>query len=318
MESATLSKRSRANTDPYHHYKDGHAVQHRVTPGRRAMVVRVYRRRRYATAEYIAALLDLNYGATNRTMKALRRLKVLKLCDLQEANAGLRMTGYLYCEPAAEGFAILAEEGVHIEPHKEDGQFGHTLARDLVMLSHEIGVHHDHDLELIYRDDLPARYELQKVNGKRRFMVCDEQPFTIRSKSTGAERHIAGLEIETGANAIMRKDADRTAVIQKFRHMIWLMESGELERTHHFGKQFYWEFVFRTELRMKSAMVELEEMTKHNPMLRKHFLFKRHPIFGKSPDKPRPTGHMLTEAWARVGNPPLYLDGGKNARQQAA
>jgi hypothetical protein len=66
---------------------------------------------------------------------------------------------------------------------------------------------------------------------------------------------------------------------------------------------------------MESAMAELEEMTAHNPSLRKHFIFKRHPIFGKSKDKPRATGHILTEPWQRVKCEPLYLNGGKGARQ---
>lgn len=310
--------RSRASTGPLLHYKTGKVITRRITQDTRNIIVRVFSRRDYAVAAYVAKLLDLNEGATISRFKELREddVKILRLCATQERSAGARMTGYLYYRLHDEGFAILGDAGIHREPREDDPHESHNITRDLVMLSHEIGVKEDGDLELNYRDDLPKSYELQKVNGKRRFMVPDEPPFTLRSKKTGAERHIAGIEIESGANGIARKDADRAAAVQKFKRIIWLIKSGELERTHRFGKQFYWEIVFRTEIRMRSAMEYLAEQTENDKDLRKHFLFKRHPFFGKSADKPRATGHMLTEPWQRVQFPPLYLDGGKRAGQQ--
>jgi hypothetical protein len=277
------------------------------------MLVAIFARRRYSTPEYVARLLRLNYGATNSRFKELREdtMRVLKLCDIQQVNAGLRMTGYLYYELDSEGYAILVEEGVKLKQHKIDGQFAHTLARDLFMLSIEIGVAEDSDIEMRYRDDLPRSFRL----GKDKYMVCDEMPVTFRSISRGTERHLAGIEVETGANSIAPKDANDASVIKKLKNIIWLIESGELERTHRFGKQVFFGFIFRTLIRKESAMEYLERMTRHDPTLRKHFLFKTHPIFGKSKDKPRATGHAFNEPWDRVKCEPLYLNGGKSARQ---
>jgi hypothetical protein len=314
MGETAQRSRSRASREPYRHFSDGHIVKRRITPATIEMIARIFSRRRYCTPAYAAALLDLNYNATCVRFKGLREesVKVLKLCEPQETDINKRIIGNLYSELDIEGYALLNEEGMRLKPHKPDGHFAHSLARDLVMLSVEIGVAHDDDIEMEYRDDLPGSFRLSKDN----FMVCDERPVTFTSKTRGTKRHIAGVEIETGANSIAPKDANDASVIRKVRNMIWLIESGELERTHHFGKQFFWAFVFRTDVRKESSMQYLADFTRHNPELRKHFIFKRHPIFGKSKDKPRATGHMFTEPWARVEKPSLYLNGGEsNARQ---
>lgn len=99
--------RSRASREPYHDYKDGHIVQRRITPATIDMLVRIYSRRRYATPEYVAALLGLDYNSTIVRFKALRELsmRVLKLCEKQETNLGDRLVGYLYSELDTEGYS---------------------------------------------------------------------------------------------------------------------------------------------------------------------------------------------------------------------
>jgi hypothetical protein len=63
-------------------------------------------------------------------------------------------------------------------------------------------------------------------------------------------------------------------------------------------------FITPTTRRRESMMALLESMTLNNKPLRKHFLFKTHPLFTSS-TKPRATGHMIEEPWLRVGYPPL-------------
>ena len=316
MSTPAQRSRSRASTEPYRHFSDGHVVVRNVANHlpTQEMIVRLYTNHRYCTPEYAAALLGRNYNATCVRFKALREdgVKVLKLCKRQQDNVGERLVGMLYSELDTEGYAILAEEGIKIKPRKEDGQFPHTLARDLATFSLEIGVKDNPDIEMEYRNNIPGSFRL----GADHFMVCDERPITFTSKSRGTKRHLAGIEIETGANGVAPKDLNDASAIKKLRNMLWLMEKGELERSHHFGKQFYWAFVCRTDVRKESIMHELVEMTKHKPELRKHFIFKRHPIYGKSKDKPRATGHMFTEPWDRAGHQPLYLNGGEASARQ--
>ncbi|TXH55588.1 MAG: hypothetical protein E6Q97_08445 [Desulfurellales bacterium] len=299
--------RSRASTEPIRHYTDGHIVDHGIGNAD-IEILREFRYRRYHSAPYLAALLGRHPVAMSR---ALRRLKVkgvdgLQLCELQRTNVKDRTMGFLYYELGSEGYNVLNEEGIKMPEHKEDKQFAHTLCLDQVMASIEIGIRQQTEVTITYREDLPRSLPLSPRDGKRRWMTSDHMPVTLTRN--GKPRHIVGIEIETGANRLAK-------AVTKFKNIRELIKSGTIEKYYGFGKQYFWLFVFRTEATKESAMAELAIVMKDDPELCRHILFKRHPIYGKSHDKPQPTGHMFTESWTRAGFPPLYLNGGEGARQ---
>lgn len=312
---ATQRSRSRASIEPYHHYKDGHIVTPRLTMRMRQELAETYSRVRYSTPEYFGMLHGRScYTATCEFFKSMRVLRILKLCDHQENNPGERLVGRLYCELDTEGYDMLDEIGVKIARHAEDGQFAHTLAGDLWLQSLWIGVKQDPDISLTFRDDLPPYLELQAVQGKKRFYRADQIPLTLTKK--GKKRHIAGVEVETGSNAKTRNDIDRSAVAKKLSNIKWLIESGEIERVYGFGNNFVYIFLFRTTARMNAIIEYWKQMTKDNHSLRAHVAFSTHPIFGKSAEKPRATGHALTEPYKRADYPDLYLNGGPTSARQ--
>lgn len=314
MDASTHQRRGRGSREPYAHFTDGHIVERTIRQPD-IELVKLFARYRYLSAEYAAALLGRSYQGVSRRFCSLREkdVNIFQLCERQRTNTAERTIGTLYYELAQEGYALLSEEGIVLPEKREDKIFPHTLMVDQIMASIGIGLRQQDELEIEYRDDLPRKLPLQKKDGREQFMISDHAPFTFHNKSSGKRRHIAGLEADTGSMPIAAKDANRTAIIHKLEHMLYLINSGVLEREYRFGRQFFFLFVFRTDARRESAMRYLEEMTKKQPQLRAHFAFKRHPVYGKSQDKPRATGHMLTEPWKMVGYPDFYLGKPKEA-----
>ena len=280
------SRQSRASTADYV-ASDGRVVTHRI--GRSDIeIVKLFIRRRYLSAPYIALLVNppRSVQVIQRRLRAMKRksVNILQLCERQRTIPAERITGYLYYELAPEGYALLSEEGADIPKRDRDGIFAHTLMLDQAMASLDIG---------LVRAGATATYEPRKaydLPDKRR-LIPDHGAINLEVKAK--KPRISAVEADTGSMPISTHDADRSAIVNKLRDYLYLISEGEIDG--------YVLFIVRTEERILSVFRELEKLTKEKPSLRKFFLFKTHPVYGKSVEKPRATGHMFEEPFQRCG-----------------
>jgi hypothetical protein len=178
------------------------------------------------------------------------------------------------------------------------------------MASFELGA--TGDISIIERADILAKApektrELANPDripvGKDRWVRPDGEMFVL--KTAEGFSFFPGIEADTGTEPIHSYDYDRSSIRAKFEDYITIIER-EIYKSHFGARTFFIPFLTPTTRRLESMMQLLDEMTKERKHLRKHFLFKTHPLFTSS-TKPQPTGHAITQEWLRVGNSPLNL-----------
>jgi hypothetical protein len=153
---------------------------------------------------------------------------------------------------------------------------------------------------------IPVSYSLR---GERR---CDEinadaRPFGLQRTIDGKTSYLffPGIEADCASEPIDAGDTARSSIAKKLAAYMAIAEQG-LHRSHFGFPNFFVPFITTTDARLRTMMQLLDRMTAGRGS--KTLLFKTFPSF-TSPDRPPPAGgHMLTEPWQRVGNPPLYLD----------
>jgi hypothetical protein len=310
---------SRASTAPFV-APDGHVVKRRVLD-RDIELLSLFARRRYLSALYAAALLRRSEQGISRRLRALKEdgVDLLKLCDLQENDRGARIVGYLYYELTKNGMVELAEEGITAPARSPDKQFPHTLMIDQIMTSFDIGLMDRSDIVMrAFADLLPSMPEatrnaphshqifIGKRDGKPHSLIPDDRPFALERTVDGKRRNFPGIEADTASMPQNPADFARSAICNKFADYLYCLEN-DLFRNRYGFKTTFVPFITRTKVRMENMKSHLAAMTEGKPSLRQWFLFKTHPTI-KSREKPRATGHMLTEPWSRVGYPDLQLD----------
>jgi hypothetical protein len=282
---------------------------HRLTEQDLALL-KLLARRRFLSVDYIAALIGTSYKY------ALSRVQILKsepnlyikVSDTQRENPTLPLYTPLFYELDRRGIGELEERDIHIPPRRPVRNLTHAVMVEQIMASFELGA--VGDIALIGRAEIltkapektralavPERIPLPRD----RFIRPDGEMFVL--KTPDGFSFFPGIEADTGTEPIHSYDYERSSIAAKFSEYIEVIENRIYE-THFGARTFLIPFITPTTRRLNSMMELLEEMTKNKPSLRKHFLFKTHPLFTSS-TKPRPTGHMVTEEWLRVGTTPL-------------
>lgn len=267
-------------------------------------------RHRFLAADYIAALLPTSYRYANMRIQILKSAPNLyiKICDAQRENPHQHFYTKLFYELDQPGIGELQERGITVPPRRPVRNITHAIMVDQIMASFELGA--TGDVSIIPRADILAKAPEKTRDmvvperipvGKDRWIRPDGEMFVL--KTPEGFSFFPGIEADTGTEPIHSYDYERSSIKGKFEDYITVIEQRIFE-THFGARTFLIPFITPTTRRLESMMTLLEEMTKHKPSLRKHFLFKTHPLFTSS-TKPRPTGHMVDEEWLRVGNPPL-------------
>jgi protein involved in plasmid replication-relaxation len=273
-------------------------------------LLKVLARRRFLSADYIAALIGTSYKY------ALTRIQILKsapnlyirVCDAQRENPKLHLYTPLFYELDARGIGELQERGIDIPRRRPISNITHAIMVNQIMASFELGARDD--IELILRGEILARSPKETQDDphpdrlpitKDHWVRADGEMFVL--KAPAGFYFFPGVEADTGTEPIHSYDYERSSIKGKFDDYIHVIVNNT-QRTRFNAQTFNVAFITPTQRRLESMMRLLEEMTKSKPSLRRHFLFKTHPLFTSS-TKPRPTGHMIDEEWLRVGLPPL-------------
>jgi hypothetical protein len=296
-----LNRASRASTDDKIHHKHGYVVTHRFQDDD-VTILKTFRRRRYHSSHYAAALTGLKQRQVGERMRVLKRASMgyLQLCELQREDMNLRNWSFLYYELTPKGIAELSVEGIDIIRPDRDGRFAHSLMLDQVMDSYEIGAKAE-GLTIEYHDQMPRKIQV----AEKRYFISDQGPFSFMRDGRG--RPVASVEVDTSDEPIAPADHERAAPVNKMREIVRLILDGTITKLYGFKKP-YFIWVTRTPARVASFQWHLAKLTEKCPELRKQFLFTTHTVFGKRGPKPEPTGHMFTRPYQRAALPDFYLN----------
>jgi len=277
---------------------------------------------RFLSPDYIAALIGSSYKYVLTRTQILKSEPncYLKIADEQLANRRAYTCTTIFLELDSPGITELEELGISVPARRAVKNFTHGVMVDQIMASFRIGARGS--AKLISRAHIlanpktpvatrnasvPDRIPLPPKNGKPHYVRPDGEMFVLHD---GEHFYFfPGIEADTGSEPIHSYDYERTSIHQKFVDYLTILDQG-IYRSHFGANTFFIPFVTSTSRRLASMMTMLEQMTEKHPHLRKSFLFKQHPTF-KSSEKPRASGHMVSEPWLRVGYPPMTFGDGK-------
>lgn len=135
-------------------------------------------------------------------------------------------------------------------------------------------------------------------------VTADGQPFGLERMIGGHRSYLffPGIEADCGTEPLDASDADRSSIAKKFAAYTAIAEQG-IDHSHFGFPNFFVPIIAGTNARMRSMMRLLEKMTGESGS--KMFIFKTFPSFTSFEQAPKAGGHMLSEPWQRVGQPPL-------------
>jgi Replication-relaxation len=288
-------------------------------------VFKLLARYRYLPSDYIHAFVGGHSKALLHRLNLLCRKPNLYLArpqqQRQNAEANYRPLIYQLDE---RGSRVLRDRGLPF-PAKSHHNFAHELMVAQITASIELGARTNASVRLITlpeilaheRTPLATRYSstpttirvAYSLRGEHR---CDEinadaRPFGLQRMVNGKISYLffPGIEADCASEPIDAGDPARSSISKKLAAYMAIVEQG-LHRSHFGFPNFFVPFITTTDARLRSIMDLLHRMTAGHGS--KTLLFKTFPSF-TSPNRPPPAGgHMLTDPWQRVGNPPLYLD----------
>jgi hypothetical protein len=234
-----------------------------------------------------------------------------------------------------KGHELLKERGLSIEKRRprsknDDDKLNHELGVALIQASFELGAR-EHSLQYISAQDilnhsacpwktrqlkepfvLHTTFNYKSPKGKEhtieKEVETDGEFFGLaRAHENGRTTFIIpGFEFDRRTETLEPEDYDRPFIAGKFLAFRELACASAYEERFGFPKGSYLiPFVTIGTAHMRSMMALLERLT--NGRGSKLFLFKSIPNFAAFENFPKPTGHMLTELWERVGHPPLNI-----------
>lgn len=149
---------------------------------------------------------------------------------------------------------------------------------------------------------VPVTYRFDGQTVKKEY-VPDGAPHGIRRPDGKA--YFVCKEADCGSESIRSDNDAYSSVKRKVLEQIAIIEQ-ELYRTHWGFPNIFFLYYAPTEDRISSIMELVEELTAHNPALRKNFGFVKHLTYEhKGYDKVQPSGFALIGDYRRVGNEPL-------------
>jgi hypothetical protein len=285
-------------------------------------IFRPLARYRYLPADYIHALAggSLDYLVNRLNLLAREPNRYVARPPQQRANADANYRRLVY-ELADRGWQVMHERGLIYQRARPPASFGHELMACELMASFELGAREAGVPLITWRGilqspSLPEQTrQLQKpsyvpvtttIDGKlvATHVAADGEPFGIERTVAGRPVYFfcPGIEADCATEPVDTSDFQRSSLYKKFV-LYRAVEAQGIYRTHFGFPSFYVPFVTTSAVRMASMMALLERITGRAGS--KMFLFKTFPAF-TSFERPRaPSGHMLTEAWQRVGHPPF-------------
>src|SRR5947207_3978671 len=279
-------------------------------------------RYRYLSADYIHALSggSLDYLINRLGLLSREPNRYVARPQQQRANAGANYRRLIY-ELAEKGWRLMHARGPLSPRSRAPPNFAHELMTCELMASFELGAR-ERAFRLI---TWPNILESQSLpDGTRRSPKPYNVPVTVRmdgqihathiaadGQPFGIERSVAdrrvyffcpGVEADCGTEPVDTSDFQRSSLFKKF--LLYLTVEAEGIYRSHFGfPNLHVPFITTNAARLASMMRLFERVTQGKGS--KFVLFKTFPAF-TSFEKPRaPSGHMLTEAWQRVGYPPF-------------
>jgi hypothetical protein len=281
---------------------------------------------RYLPADYIHAFVGGSLKALSHRLNLLSRKPNLYLArphqQRQCADANYRRLIYQLDE---RGSRALRERGLSFLPKSYHGNFNHELMVAQITASIELGTSQNADIrliawtEILASENTPkatresatpasirASYSLRGEN-QTSDIIADGRPFGLERTIDGKRSYLffPGIEADCGTEPIDAGDPDRSSIAKKFAAYLAIVEQGA-HRSHFGFPNFFVPFITTSDARMRSMMELLDRLTAgRGPKI---LLFKTFPSLTSAEKPPAATGHMLTEAWQRVGFPPLCLD----------
>lgn len=283
-------------------------------------------RYRYLPSDTIHAFVGGNAKALLHRLNLLSRKPNLYLSrphqQRQNAIANYRPLIYQLDE---RGSRVLQDRGLPFLSKSQHHNFAHELMVAQITASIELGTRANSDVRLILWPEILAHERTPlatrqspsptairvsyKLRGEQRHddVYADAQPFGLERQFDGKPSYLffPGIEADCATEPIDASDTARSSIAKKFAAYLAIAEQG-LHRSHFGFPNFFVPFITTTAARQRSMMELLDRMTGRRGS--KIILFKTFPSFTAPERAPPAGGHMLTEPWLRVGNPPLCLD----------
>jgi hypothetical protein len=240
----------------------------------------------------------------------------------QCADANYRRLIYQLDE---RGSRVLRERGLSSLPKSYHSNFNHELMVAQITASIELGTSQNPDIKLITWPEILASENTPKATqeaatpasirasyslrgeAQTSDIIADGQPFGLERTIDGKRSYLffPGIEADCGTEPIDAGNPERSSIAKKFAAYLAIVEQGA-HRSHFGFPNFFVPFITTSDARMRSMMELLDRLTAgRGPKI---LLFKTFPSLTSAEKPAAATGHMLTEAWQRVGFPPLCLD----------
>ncbi len=282
------------------------------------------------TAEFIAVLSGATGDFGGKTVT--HRFNVLKRepnrwVDVHEAQMkrkrDFRNDFLAYSlNPKTENY--LLAKGFPIHSYGCSGPLNHKLMASWIRASYDIATKIEkvaatsipfHEIventsPLKLKRGEPANCIPIMIDGESKRVFPDSYPHALHLHNT--DEHVLILD-ETDCDSMSLND-----IAAKYRDYIIILADHICQERYGFNKTFVtFETTYQPHLdRMKAKLVAMaEQMSKQYPARTRamrgtlpYFLFKRHVSLKTvtKEDRPRPTGHILTEPWQRAGGLPDY------------
>jgi hypothetical protein len=269
----------------------------------------------YLSNTYIAPLWGREYNPTTIRTAKLVDCGYLRIAPEQERNARHYWRGMIFLAIDKKGIQALEHRGFHPPKRTPPNNLRHQAMVDQMMASIEIGVNGNANLALTWWEEIleaektpiatrNSRSAYVKLGtddrGDSRYLHADGYPFIITRTFDTNPEHMFFIGKEADCETESIRDIE-----EKFANYVEML-AGKLH-TSHFGAQRATAIVAApSDARLNRLMAAWEKVTTKHRFLRKALLFVRHPMF-QSFEKPRATGHMITEPLMRVGMPPIIL-----------
>jgi hypothetical protein len=281
----------------------------------------------YLDNDYLAALTGYNAEYVLNRLDPLKRKpnNYVALAEEQAANPRAHLISKLMYRLDKRGAAAV-KDVFYRAPLSSS--FSHDVVNERCLASLEIGTIERPEIKARWPEDILAYEKTPEAtrSSPSPFVIpvsFQKNGETINAKVTpdtklfGFERtHLPKgkfvfgvLETDRGTEAIDPKDFERSGINRKAIEYIEI-HLQELYRSQFGVPNLYIFFVAMSERRKQSIMAIIERQCRAQncQQLLKFFCFKVHPDLYAS-EKPRATGHMLTEPWERIKNAPFYITG---------
>jgi hypothetical protein len=281
----------------------------------------------YLDSDYLAALTGYNAEYVLNRLDPLKRKpnKYIAVANEQASNPRAHLISKLLYRLDKRG-AALVQDIAYRAPLSSS--FSHDAVNERCLASLEIGTIERPEIKPRWPEEILAYEKTPEttrsspspfvipVSFQKNGMRIDAR-VTPDTKLFGFERtHLPKgkfvfgvLETDRGTESIDPKDFERSAINRKGIEYIEILLQ-ELYRSQFGVPNFYIFFIAMSERRKQSIMAIIERQCRAQDCMHllKFFCFKVHPDLYAS-EKPRATGHMLTEPWERIKNDPFCITG---------